>query len=94
MAQLVRWQLIFHGTVQNVGFRYEMTRLARHYGLSGWVMNHRDGSVEAHVQGTETNIRLMLEELTTIDHIHVTEVVKTPLPLCASEQHFVTRFDD
>lgn len=40
------------GRVQGVGFRYHFTRAARECGISGWVRNRRDGSVEAVVSGT------------------------------------------
>ena len=40
------------GRVQGVGFRYHMCRVAIEFGVTGWVRNRRDGSVEATVSGT------------------------------------------
>ncbi|HET9229776.1 MAG TPA: acylphosphatase [Vitreimonas sp.] len=43
--------LRIRGHVQGVGFRMYVVRKARQLGLSGWVRNRLDGSVEADVQG-------------------------------------------
>lgn len=43
--------LVMHGRVQGVWFRDSMRREAEALGVSGWVRNRSDGSVEATVQG-------------------------------------------
>lgn len=43
--------LLIHGRVQGVFFRQSMQREAQCQGLSGWVRNRCDGTVEAVVQG-------------------------------------------
>lgn len=48
----VRLFLVFSGTVQGVGFRWTTQELARQAGVSGWVRNMDDGTVEAELQGS------------------------------------------
>jgi acylphosphatase len=48
---MVSLRLRITGRVQGVGFRYAMQSEAARRGVSGWVRNRRDGSVEALVQG-------------------------------------------
>jgi acylphosphatase len=51
MSERVTLHLAIRGRVQGVGFRYAMAGEAGALGVSGWVRNRRDGSVEAIVQG-------------------------------------------
>jgi acylphosphatase len=52
--------LVITGRVQGVGFRFYMERKARALGVTGWVRNRRDGSVEAVVQGTTGAVEAMI----------------------------------
>ncbi len=47
-----RVHVIICGDVQGVGYRYTMRMIAADAGVSGWVRNRRDGTVEAEVEGT------------------------------------------
>ena len=42
--------------VQGVFFRYSMQQVATREGVSGWVKNCADGSVEAVVEGEKTKV--------------------------------------
>ena len=50
------------GRVQGVWYRGWATDRAQGHGLSGWVRNRRDGSVEALLCGPESRVRTMIEE--------------------------------
>ena len=53
--------LLIHGRVQGVWFRESMKQKAEQLGISGWVMNRADGSVEAVIQGNGQAVAAMLE---------------------------------
>jgi acylphosphatase len=54
---LKQLQLHIRGRVQGVYFRASAQREARRLGLSGWVKNRPDGSIEIVAEGEELSIR-------------------------------------
>jgi acylphosphatase len=54
---LKQLQLMVRGRVQGVYFRASTQREARRLGLTGWVKNRADGSVEILAEGEEVSIR-------------------------------------
>jgi acylphosphatase len=80
-------RLVITGLVQGVGFRYAMVREAGRLGVTGWVRNRRDGSVEAMLQGEVDRLTRMRDWLqrgpaaAAVDRVTVTRV-EAPFPRC------------
>ena len=63
--QQERWRLMVRGQVQGVGYRAACCCRAQDLGLSGWVRNRADGSVEIEAEGAPlelTELRLWCEK--------------------------------
>ena len=58
-----RAHVFYSGRVQGVGFRYEVERVAHLLGLTGWVKNLTDGSVELVCEGSEETIHRFLAQV-------------------------------
>ena len=56
MSDKATRRLAIRGRVQGVWFRESMRREAERLGVTGWVANRLDGSVEAIVQGTSEQV--------------------------------------
>lgn len=61
MAEKVRAHVIVSGRVQGVFYRAETQKAARQHGVTGWVKNRPEGTVEAVFEGDENKVAAMIE---------------------------------
>jgi acylphosphatase len=57
----VRAHVIIEGRVQGVFFRRHTQETALRFGVTGWVKNRRDGSVEAVFEGDRERVDQMIQ---------------------------------
>lgn len=68
------------GRVQGVGYRYACVQQARALGITGWVRNRMDDSVEAMLQGTPEQLERMCDWMNSdmpaalVEAMEVTEI--------------------
>lgn len=86
-----RRHLVFTGRVQGVGFRYRASYAARSLGVTGWVRNETNGSVEMEAQGSEEQINRMLSMLNKDAYIRINRIDSTEIPFIENEHGFHVR---
>ena len=70
--EFIRREVHFTGRVQGVGFRYFVMNAAEELGLTGWVRNRRDGSVEVLAEGELELLKIKIisrEPFATIENV-------------------------
>lgn len=77
----MRKHIFFYGRVQGVGFRYYAVQKANQLGLTGWVKNLYDGSVEMEVEGQEELIDQLIIFLQNRTYIWIERIDAKTIPL-------------
>lgn len=77
----IRKRFVFHGSVQGVGFRYKACYSAKNRGVSGWVRNLADGSVEMEAEGYPADIGAVVRALEEHSWGNVESVDEEIIPL-------------
>lgn len=89
---MIRRHYLFYGCVQGVGFRFTTYQLAKQLGLTGWVCNLADGSVEACLQGEEKVIDYLINELKHDRFIRIDRVKVEELTVLKQENDFSLKY--
>ena len=87
----VRQHICVSGQVQGVGFRYRAEHAANALGVSGWVRNDWDGSVEMEVQGTLEQINKLLTMIHQGTYVVIEKIDRKNMPLKEHETGFRVR---
>ena len=87
----IRKYIQVYGKVQGVGFRYHATYRAKFLGLTGWVRNCSDGSVEMEVQGKPELIDDLLLYLRKQRFVRITRMDEQTMAL-VEERDFTERW--
>jgi acylphosphatase len=83
---MVTKRLRIRGRVQGVGYRYALCREADRLGVSGWVRNRTDGSVEALVQGDAEPVAALITwahrgpPASRVDEVHIEPADASDVP--------------
>ena len=80
-----RIHYIFSGDVQGVGFRSAACWKARELGITGWVKNIYDGTVEMEAQGTLAELAALVEGLRHQLFIMVENIQSREIPVIDEE---------
>ncbi|MBQ7990687.1 MAG: acylphosphatase [Oscillospiraceae bacterium] len=70
----VRRHIIFIGDVQGVGFRWRAEKAAQLYGVSGYVRNLPDGTVEAELEAEEEMIDKLIIAVSKGTYVRITDM--------------------
>lgn len=77
----IRRHLNFTGYVQGVGFRYHAKYTAQSLGVTGWVENCFDGSVEMEAEGDEDAVDELVLEMREHSWGEVDDIRAKDIPL-------------
>lgn len=92
-AESVRYFGRATGRVQGVGFRMFVQQHASELGLTGWVRNMEDGSVEMEIQGDPGKVDKLSVLIREGNYfIKVKELTFEPIEVVPDETRFVVRY--
>ena len=88
--EVIRQHIRVTGTVQGVGFRNTSKKCADQIGVTGWVRNDYDGSVEMEVQGTSSQIQELFDMIRDASsYIKIESIEADVIPVIENDEEFV-----
>ena len=87
-SETIRKKFIFTGRVQKVGFRLEVSLIAKKLGLTGWVKNTPQGEVEAEIQGEKDKIDFLINFMKSLKRIKIVKVEEHVIEVIQTEDEF------
>ena len=70
-SRILRYRIQFSGRVQHVGFRLELSELAKRLDLHGFAENMENGDVIAELQGEEMRIQYLIHFMDHLKRIKI-----------------------
>jgi acylphosphatase len=88
---MIRRQTIYRGTVQGVGFRWSVLRVASQYAVTGYVRNCADGSVEMVAEGDAAEVEAFCRAVGRHMSDYIRDVRTADAPATGEFRGFVVR---
>lgn len=85
---ITRKHIVFSGYVQGVGFRYRAYHAAQSLGLTGWVRNEWDKTVEMEIQSAPASINKMIAMINQGTYVMIEKVDMKTIPVEEHERSF------
>ena len=90
---IVAKRLVVSGRVQGVGFRYFVVQAAEPLGITGYVRNLRDGTVEIVAEGTPMDVRALAKDILAGPRYgRVDDIIKSDAPVSGQYTGFEIRY--
>ena len=87
-----RWEVIFRGQVQGVGFRHTSRQIARRFQVTGFVRNEPDGTVRLVAEGAAGEIESFLGAIQNRMADYITDQYISRAPATGEFKGFDVRF--
>jgi acylphosphatase len=88
---MICYHVLFSGKVQGVGFRFFVLLAARDLGVTGWVRNLPDRSVEMKAEAEEAVLQQMISRVSHHFQGFIRDIHLQSLPASAAFQDFTIK---